>query len=222
MRQRAAFWFGSASLAWERVVALKDHVELATLLGLGLLAFIGISIRSGPPWLIPSVIVLLLVILTIDSAYVRWHAAHAGVGEPPAPSRVPRNRDQVVEAIHALERRIIETIWVVKELRDAGCDLREDTPPELDVVLDGLDREREQLLLAERIAGTGFVFWMRFHASDMEDYMHSAMFDADPDYDDLVDQASACTNRFLRGLDRGQLFNASEQDWDKSFSSSTK
>lgn len=54
------------------MVTLKDHIELAILLLVLVLAFAGFGIWKGPSWLVPSGFVALLAVLVLDGAYIQW------------------------------------------------------------------------------------------------------------------------------------------------------
>ena len=64
------------------------------------------------------------------------------------------------------------------------------------------------------MAGGGFWVWLQWHLADIEERVSQALIDQDPDYSDLVEEISARTHRLLRALDRGDLYNPPELEWD--------
>ncbi len=93
MHSRRAFWARAAVLGWHQVVSLKDHLELATLLSLAGLGLVGISIKQGPSWLAPAILLLALALMVLDGAYIQWRdadnkAGGENAGLPAAPDEV--------------------------------------------------------------------------------------------------------------------------------------
>src|SRR5688572_12343695 len=77
MNQRRRFWMRSIVRGWMEVVALKDHLEIATILVVAVAALVGITTLglSIPLWIHATGIVLaILAVVILDGAFLEWEA----------------------------------------------------------------------------------------------------------------------------------------------------
>ena len=72
---RVTFWGRAARYGWKEVVSLKDHLEVAAILVVALVALSGASVWQGPDWALPALIAVTLIALVADGAYLQWRDA---------------------------------------------------------------------------------------------------------------------------------------------------
>lgn len=218
MRSRMRYWGRAAVFGWQQVIGLKDHIELAIVLLLFGLALAGISLVHGPSWLLPSMLMLAFAAMVLDGAFVQWRAADSEVSagmasRQPAPRHVPRNRDQIVAAIHELERACRRVVSVAEELRNAGYDIAdlaavddEFTPDEWSKAVARVGEAEEQLVLARRMAGPGFRMHLMWIQLDISDEAFDCAYGDDPDFHDALEKMAAVVERAVYRLDNGELW----------------
>lgn len=79
MRERATFWREAIGRGWQQAIHLKDHAELAVILGGGLFALAGFSAilayANQQVWIAPVVVVGILLLMVTEGAYAQWKDA---------------------------------------------------------------------------------------------------------------------------------------------------
>lgn len=82
MHIRIKFWSRSAQAGWNHVVGLKDHLEVAALIGLTTLGLLGVSIWQGPAWLSTALLATLFIVLVLDGAFLQWAILDSARSDP--------------------------------------------------------------------------------------------------------------------------------------------